>query len=270
MANSTIMHPLSEDSNQQELDKLNAILLERLTFDPLCIDDATLWDIVSKRENATLHNYHCMIVRFGEPYETRTQYNQKYFRIPIYYADKCGSKNLSDFGFAISKNKNNRKLFSILLDPYHYQNNSKKLLIEEIRDILPNHTFFLVKATKGVNRFNQEKFAWTLVKLCDSLSENSKIIREYTLVAQLWAYRHLQNVPSDFGLNLSRTALSQVLFNKICKIDRLLEKNKDKFVQKMDSLEEDDWRDQNDGSYEQDLKDELDYIRQNGGDWIDD
>ncbi len=272
MESSNISNTSKQDSIQQELDKLNAILSERLTFDPFSVDDATLWDVVSKRENAKLHNYHSMIVSFGEPYETRTPYNQKYFRIPIYYADKCGSKNLSDLGFAISRKNTNRKQFNILLNPYYYQDNSKKLLKDDIQDILPNHIFFLAKSIKGVNRFNQDKFVWILVKLSDSLSENAKIIREYILKTQIWAYRHLLNAPTDFGLNLSRIKLSSILDPKIYNNERLLQRNKDMFVQKLDTPEEEDyWRDQDDDSfYQKDLQDELDYIRQNGGDWIDD
>ena len=270
MENGKIHNTSSQDSIQQELNKLNAILSERLTFDPFSVDDKTLWNIVSKRENTTIHPYHFMIVRFGEVYEASTSYNQKYFRIPIYYADKCGSKNLSDFGFALSKPNSNRKQFNILIDPYYYQNNSKELKINEIRNILPNHTFFLAQSIKGKNRFNQDKFAWILVKLEESLSENSKIIREYTLKVQIWAYRHLRDVPSNFGLNIPRTTLLRILDKKIDDNVRLLENNKDKFVQKIDTPEEDDWQDPDDSAYERDLQDELDYIRQNGGDWIDD
>ena len=270
MENGKILNNSSQDSIQQELDKLNAILSERLTFDPLSVDDTTLWDIVSKRENAKLHNYHSMIVRFGELYETSTPYNQKYTRIPICYANKSGSKNLSDFGFAVSRKNSNRKQFNILLNPYYYQDNSKKLLKNEIQDILPNHTFFLAKSIKGVNQFNQDKFAWILVELSDSLHENSKIIREFILKTQIWAYRHLLNAPSDFGINLPRITLSRILDKKIDDNVHILERNKDKFVQKLDNPENEDWRDQDDGSYERDLQDELDYIRQNGGDWIDD
>lgn len=104
----------------------------------------------------------------------------------------------------------------------------------------------------------------------ESLSENSKIIREYTLKVQIWAYRHLRDVPSNFGLNIPRTTLLRILDKKIDDNVRLLENNKDKFVQKLDTPEEDDWQDPDDSAYERDLQDELDYIRQNGGDWIDD
>lgn len=68
MENGKILNTSSQDSIQQELDKLNAILAKHLTFDPFSVDDETLWNIVSKRENATLHTYHCRIIRFGEIY----------------------------------------------------------------------------------------------------------------------------------------------------------------------------------------------------------
>ena len=132
-------------------------------------------------------------------------------------------------------------------------------------------TNFLAKSIKGINWFNQDKSVWILVKLYDSLNENAKIIREYILKTQIWAYRHLLNAPSDFGVNLPQMTLCRILNIRKEENERLLNKNKEKLDQKLDTPEEEEyWRDQDDGSYEKDLQDELDYIRQNGGDWIDD
>lgn len=106
MENGRILNASSQDSIQQELDKLNAILSERLTFDPFSVDDETLWNIVSKRENATLHTYHCMIIRFGEIYTANENTPYTSNRIRIYYANKVGSKNVNDFRFTVFVSKN--------------------------------------------------------------------------------------------------------------------------------------------------------------------
>lgn len=45
MENGKIHNTSSQDSIQQELNKLNAILSERLTFDPFSVDDETLWTL---------------------------------------------------------------------------------------------------------------------------------------------------------------------------------------------------------------------------------
>ena len=117
MPNDNVLDISSNDSIQQELKKLRAILSERLTFDPFRFDDNTLWDIVSKRENNTLHPYHFMIVRFGELFdiEAKPPYSA-YKRIPIFYTNKRGSKNLKDFSFPIIYGEDN-KVYNIIHNP---------------------------------------------------------------------------------------------------------------------------------------------------------
>ena len=61
------------------------------------------------------------------------------------------------------------------------------------------------------------------------------------------------------------------MLNKVLETKRNKYKEKeDLFLPRKEEEEEEDWGFQDDGAYERDLQDELDYIRQNGGDWIDD
>ena len=274
MTTSTLNQTEIQNPSQDDLEKLNSILAERLTFDPFSVDDETLWRIVSERENAKLHNYHCMIVRFGEPYEVpATSPYSPYKRVTIYYANKQGSKKWGDFGFSITT-ANNRKRFSILLDPYNAIHNKTTLLFSEISNLLPNKQFLLSYSVNGINKFGQKKSAWVLVKLFSSLKENACVLREYILLTQIWAYKSILASPEQYGLNLSKSQLENVLIPLIENNRKLREEKESCFLPKHDLIEEEMNRQEylrrgleDNNSY---LDDELDYIRQNGGDWIDD
>ena len=270
MENGKILNTSSQDSIQQELDKLNAILSERLTFDPLNVDDATLWDIVSKRENAKLHNYHCLIVRFGEPYEVEARHNYSaHRRIPISYANKRGSKNINDFSFGITT-PDNTKRYNIIYNPHQMWDNQWILNGKNPENILSNQSFFLISSYNGVNKYGTRKSVWRMVELEDKIETNCRIIREYTLISQLWAYNSILSSPEYYGISNIYPSLEEHLKSLIGLKSNLLKIRTDAFLYKTDKRDDEDWRNQDDGSYEKDLQDELDYIRQNGGDWIDD
>lgn len=167
MENGRILNASSQDSIQQELDKLNAILSERLTFDPFSVDDETLWNIVSKRENATLHTYHCMIIRFGEIYTANENTPYTSNRIKIYYANKVGSKNVNDFRFTVFVSKN-KQACNEITNPFIFYDCRKALLGKDLdlKKLLENKLFFLMHSKAGLNKFGCKKFVWELVMLC--------------------------------------------------------------------------------------------------------
>ena len=269
MENGKILNNSSQGSIQQELDKLNAILSERLTFDPFSVDDETLWDIVSKRENITLHPYHFMIVRLGEPFdiEAKPPYSA-YKRIPIFYTNKRGSKNLKDFSFPIIYGED-KKVYNIIHNPHRRWDNITRLNFHNPEEFLINRDFFLIRSYYGKNKFGQSKTAWILVELDKDRHSNACIIREYTVKGQIWAYNAIMKSPNDFGIDLDSDTVSSILLPLKEKNTELLNTKVNQFLNKWDDKEKYDDRGY-DSAYEQDLKDELDYIRQNGGDWIDD
>ncbi len=262
-----------QNPSHNDLEKLNNILAERLTFDPFSVDDETLWRIVSERENAKLHNYHCMIVRFGEPYEVPATSNYpSYKRIPISYTTKSGSRNLKDYAFPIDIG-DGKKRYNVIYDPHSIYRNHWVMNYNNPEIDLANQDFFLLRSLKGKNRYGKEKFIWIMVKLDDDNISNCKIVREYTLKAQIWAYNAILSNPMDFGLNLTTTQIDAFIQPLITKNKQTLNDRLSEFVQRYDEKDEDEdeyYDNGYDRAYEQDLKDELNYIRQNGGDWIDD
>lgn len=217
MENGRILNASSQDSIQQELDKLNAILSERLTFDPFSVDDETLWNIVSKRENATLHTYHCMIIRFGEIYTANENTPYTSNRIRIYYANKVGSKNVNDFRFTVFVSKN-KQACNEITNPFIFYDCRKALLGKDLdlKKLLENKLFFLMHSKAGLNKFGCKKFVWELVMLCADIPTNVKIIREYILKAQIHAYREMLKSPHNWGLNLNSKEIKEIL-SPLCK-----------------------------------------------------
>ncbi len=271
MANENNHHTSSQDSIQQELIKLNAILDERLTFDPFSVDDVMLWNIVSERENTTLHPYHFMIIRFGEPFDVATKppySNHK--RIPVYYTNKRGSKNLKDFSFPIIHG-DDKRAYNIIYDPHKRWDNFTRLIsFRNPEEFLMNRNFLLIRSYYGKNKFGQNKTAWVLVELDNDLRSNACIIREYTIRGQIWAYNAIMKSPHDFGIDLDSDTLNSILLPLKEKNSELLKSKENQFLKKWDDEEDENDDRGYDSAYEKDLQDELDYIRQNGGDWIDD
>lgn len=255
--------------SQDDLEKLNNILAERLTFDPFSVDDETLWRIVSERENTMVHPYHFMIVRFGEPFDVEAKLHYPaHKRIPIYYTNKKGSKNLKDFSFPIII-EDNKKVFNIIHDPYRLWDNIVRLNFRNPEEFLTNRNFFLIRSYIGKNKFGQNKTVWILVELDNDIHSNVRIIREYTLKGQIWAYNAIMKSPKDFEINLDADIVNSILLPLKEKNLKLLDSKTNHFLDKMDDKGEYDDNGY-DSAYEQDLKDELNFIRQNGGDWIDD
>lgn len=259
------------DTYRKDLDRLKDILRDHLLlFDPFRFNDDTLWRIVCKREKSAAHNVHCMIVRFGTPYEVEAKYDYPaHKRIPIFYAGKKDSKSLKDFSFPVISN--NKEYYNTILYPRNRPSwdYNEVLRGRGVECRLIDHSFFIIRSIDGVNKFGKKKSIWVMVALEDNLEIDCKIIREYTLIAQIWAFNAILSHPKDFGF------LSDVpKFGKF--LNMALESKRNKYKEKEDLFlqrkEEDDndWGFQDDSAYEKDLQDELDYIRQNGGDWIDD
>lgn len=260
-----------DDKYRQDLNRFKDLLRDhRLLFDPFKYNDETLWKIVCRRENSTAHNIHCMIVRFGEPYEVEAKHNYPaYRRIPIYYAQKKGSKNLKDYSFPILYN--NKEYYNLIIKPRNRVSGVYNLILKGrgIENILSNRSFFIIRSRNGVNKFGKKKSTWVMVELEDNLEIDCRIIREYTLIAQIWAYKTILSSPTDYGLSPDISKFEKFWKRAIELKSRQLEEKADFFLPHEE--EDNDYRrDQDDGSYEKDLQDELDYIRQNGGDWIDD
>ncbi|MBD5316952.1 MAG: hypothetical protein HDS11_04730 [Bacteroides sp.] len=212
MDNGKILNTSSQDSIQQELDKLNAILSERLTFDPFSVDDETLWSLVLNRDNAQSHNYHCMIIRFGEIYSVYENTPYASNRIRIHYADQVGSKNVKDFRFTVFVSKN-KQTCNEIINPFVFHDCKKGLLGKDLdlKELLENKLFFLMQSQEGLNKFGCKKFVWKLVMLCDDVSTNVKIIREYILKAQIQAYREILKSPQKFGINLPIKEIEKII-----------------------------------------------------------
>lgn len=220
MPNDNVLDISSNDSIQQELKKLRAILSERLTFDPFRFDDNTLWSLVLNRDNAQSHNYHCMIIRFGEIYSVYENTPYASNRIRIHYADKVGSKNVKDFRFTVFVSKN-KQACNEIINPFVFHDCKKGLLGKDLdlKELLENKLFFLMQSQEGLNKFGCKKFVWKLVMLCDDVSTNVKILREYILTAQINAYREILKSPQNFGLNLTIKEIEKVLsplIKKVC------------------------------------------------------
>lgn len=260
------------DTYKKDLDRLKDILRDYLLlFDPFRFNDETLWKKVSKREFSTAHNIHCIIVRFGAPYEVEAKYDYPaHRRIPIFYAGKTGSKSLKDFSFPVIFN--NKEYYNTILYPRNRPSwdYNEVLRGKGVECRLIDHSFFIIRSRDGVNKFGKKKSIWVMVALEDNLEIDCKIIREYTLIAQIWAFNAILSHPTDFGFSSDISKFEKFL-NKVLETKRNKYKEKeDLFLPRKEEEEEEDWGFQDDGAYERDLQDELDYIRQNGGDWIDD
>jgi len=154
MTASTLNLTQIQNPSPDDLEKLKNILAERLTFDPFSVDDEALWDIVSKRENAKLHTYYCMIVRFGEIYSVYENTPYASNRIKIYYVGRFGSKNVKDFRFTIFVSKNQQACNEIT-NPFVCYDCRKSLLGKDLdlKETLENKMFFLMHSKVGFNKF---------------------------------------------------------------------------------------------------------------------
>lgn len=180
------------------------------------------------------------------------------------------------------KDNNGSKISSHIILPWSWHDTQITFRKENIKSLLVNKQFLLLYSVKAKNKFNNVVKLWSLVQLTDNLRDNAKIIREYILKSQLWALQNLINTPNNFFnieidekvkhdiLNpiewncASRLATASHWFINKRAVPSIEMPKRNYHIQHHYYSNNDDG---NDDSY---LDDELDYIRQNGGDWIDD
>lgn len=266
---------------------MDTILGDLLSFDPYKYSDEELWDFLSNKEYSQVHPFHCLIVKFGKIKELLISHphnNQTTKKIEIHYKNKIGLRNISDFCYALSFNKS-KKFGSRIITPWYWHDYSTYLNYDNIPTFLENRTLLLLYSVSGYNKYNKIINAWTLVDLKDNLNDNAKIIREYILKVQEFAIYTLITAPNEFfdveiPENIKEYMLQPLEHYAIERrykvqgdfIEKTIgPKRKSKTVPKPSRNTYDDIEYYNEPSTEDSyLDDELDYIRQNGGDWIDD
>lgn len=242
----------------------------RILFSPFEHNDETLWRIVCRRDNNTVHNIPCSIVRFGEPFEVEAKNNYPaHRRIPIFCAGKEFSKRIKDFSFPIHSNAT--EYYHTIIHPGNQFSDYYRHILKGryTEPFLVNRSFFIIRTRNGVDNFGKNSSIWEMVELVNNLDTDCRIIREYTLITQIREIETILSSPTEFGFSPNISRFENLLRNALEVKSKQLKEKTELFLprkKKVDKV----WRDQNDGFYEQDLKDELDYIRQNGGDWIDD
>lgn len=264
---------------------LDKILSELFAINPYIYDDESLWNLIKNRRYSTHHPYHCIIVSFGEI--QKKQISTKYGStvhdiIQVNYCDTQGSKKISDFIYPL-KDSNGNRIKSHIILPWSWHDVQITFYSNNINSLLENKSFLLLYSIPTKNKFNQDVNLWSLVVLKDNIRENAKIIREYILKSQLWALMNLNNAPNSFfNFNIPDNIKCNILQPIEFKCGARLSTARHWFISKQSVVIDDSPRkkqyfnnyrnakfvnNKEDDSY---LDDELDYIRQNGGDWIDD
>ena len=290
MSNSDIT-PIGNGCNQNSdlsfCGIMDTILGDLLSFDPYKYSDEELWEFLSNKEYSQVHPFHCLIVKFGNIKEipiTPPYNNKTTKKIEIYYKNTIRLRTISDFCYALTFNKSS-KFGSRIITPWYWHDYSTYLNYDNIPTFLENRTLLLLYSVSGYNIYNKIINAWTLVDLKDNLNDNAKIIREYILKAQEFAIYTLITSPNEFFSveipeSIKETILKpleEVAIQRRYKVQKdfiektIGPKRKPKTIPKPSRNTYDDIEYYNEPSTEDSyLDDELDYIRQNGGDWIDD
>lgn len=264
---------------------LDIILSELFAINPFHYDDETLWNMMNNREHATNHPYHCLIVKFGDIVNKRYINGNdcvNYEAIQVQYLDKQSTKKISDLIYPL-KDNNGNKISSHIILPWSWHDTQIKFNRDNINSLLVNKQFLLLYSIRAINKFSKNINLWSLVALKDNIEENAKIIREYILKAQLWALMNLHEAPNSFfNFEISDTIKRDIIrpIEFVCgsrlstaRFWNIPKKNiPDNITPKRKQYIENyqynsSATDKSNDSY---LDDELDYIRQNGGDWIDD
>lgn len=276
-----------------DVERLDLILNELSKLDPSRMTDDELADYVKNKPYSKYTPYHCKLIRFGKiltldnpPYKPKK-------KIEVFYENKRGLKNITDLIYSVN-NRKGQNIVSKLIYPWYfvnifwggeywdYINNSN------IESLLENKTVLLISSFEGKDKYGKLIKTWQMISLTDDTSKNASIFREYLLKAYRWSIVSLiENNADKFDINLTQECINNKVRPILNKVDAIIDSEKHKFIKKEDNpsykrkLEEkrlkrlresESYYDipsqrSNEDSY---LNDELDYIRQNGGDWIDD
>lgn len=274
-------------NNLPLIGRLDLILSELLSLNPFLGSDEELWELVKNRDFSANHPFHCIIIKFGgiKDYPKRPPRSHELVRkIEVTYKDKTFLKNLTEFCFAL-KDSHDKKLSSRIITPWYFHDYFSFITLDNISKFLENKECLLLYSIKGKNKYSKEINAWTLVELKDNIKENASILREYLHKAQecaLWELCEAPNSFFDFDIpEFIKEGLLKRLKDEYIErryryqakfIPKTLGPSRKKKTTKLKGVEdyyELEYHEEssNDDSY---LDDELDYIRQNGGEWIDD
>ncbi|MDE7430650.1 MAG: hypothetical protein K2N34_01845 [Lachnospiraceae bacterium] len=268
--------------------RLDLILEDILGFNPMIYSDDELWNLLCQKDYSTKHPFHCLIVRFGairEVTKAAPYSHQTTKKIEIFYKGKMALRNVSEFCYALTS-AGSKKFGSRIITPWYFHDYSTYLNFDNIASFLENKTLLLLYSITGKNKYNKNVSAWTLVELKDNLEDNAKILREYCLKIRNFAIYSLKTAPNTF---FNFDVPESIKTNMLTPLDDMTMdcyyKNQSGYIAKTigpkrmsktiskpsrntyDDLEYYDEPSSSEDSY---LDDELDYIRQNGGDWIDD
>lgn len=267
--------------------RLDMILSDILSFNPMKYSEKELWDILNDKEYSTLHPFHCLIVRFGvirEVPKSPPYSHQKTKKIEIFYRGKMILRNISEFFYALTK-EGSKKFGSRVITPWYFHDYSTYLNLDNISSFLENKSLLLLYSISGKNKYNKDINSWALVELKDNLEENAKILQEYCLKIQNFAIYSLRTAPNiyfnfDIPDNIKEhllTPLDEMTIHRYYKesknyIKKTIgpKRSKPKTIKPSRNTYDDIDFYEPTTSEDSYLDDELDYIRQNGGDWIDD
>lgn len=265
--------------------RLDLILSEVLKIDLHNYADEELWNALLNKDFGIYNPFHCVLLKFGEIKEVPRKSphsNQKIKQIEVYYKGKLFTKNLTDFCYNL-KDKFGKQLNSRIILPWYFNDYYSFFTFDNIPYLLENKYCLLLYSITGTNKYGKQINAWTLVALKDNLTENAKILREYIIKAKentLWFLFNAPNNFFDFDIpEHIKNDMLRPLVDVYTDIRYHMQKNsiaktKGPFRKKTipQRHNEDDYIEYHEPKSSEDsyLDDELDYIRQNGGDWIDD
>lgn len=265
------------------------ILADILAFNPIRYSDEELWEALTNKEYSNLHPFHCLIIRFGaikEVPKAPPYSHEKTKKIEIFYKGKMALRNISEFFYSLTKG-NSKKFGSRIITPWYFHDYSTYLNLDNISSFLENKSLLLLYTLSGKNKYNKDINSWTLVELKDNLEDNAKILREYCLKVQnftIFTLRTAPNIYFDFDIPdnikenllapLDDMTMNRYYANGKNYISKTMGPKRITKNPKIPKPSRNTYYDieYHEPSFSEDsyLDDELDYIRQNGGDWIDD
>lgn len=274
-------------------ERLDLILNELSSLDPSNMSDDELIDFVKNKPHSKFTPYHCKLIRFGQiltidnpPYKPKR-------KIEVFYDNKRGLKNITDLIYAVKDSKGNN-VVSKLIYPWYFVSILwggeywDYINTSNIESLLVDKTVLLISSFEGMDKYGKRIKTWQIISLTDDKSKNASILREYLLKAYRWSIVSLiENKGDEININLTEECIKNKVQPILKKVDSIIDSEKSKFIKKEDNpsykrklekkrqqrLKESEAYYEvssfksNEDSY---LDDELDYIRQNGGDWIDD
>lgn len=289
-----MINNVKDNGNSALIDeRLDLILNELSTLDPSNKADDELIDFVKNKPYSRFTPYHCKLIHFGQIVTINNPPYKPKRKIEVFYDNKRGLKNITDLIYAV-KNNQGKDIISKLIYPWYFVpilwggEYWKYINTSNIESLLVDKTVLLISSFEGKDKYGQRIKTWQMISLTDDKSKNASILREYLLKAYRWSIVSLiDNKADEFNIVLSKECINNKVWPILKEVDSITNSERCKFIKKEDnpeykrklkikrqqSLKESESYyenysiNSNDDSY---LDDELDYIRQNGGDWIDD